>query len=52
MILIGSSNPTSGYVSTYSGTLFSHEKEGNPAWMDLEGIMLSKISQAEKDIYL
>ena len=37
-----------------NGILFSHE-EGNPAicdrWMDLEGIMLSEISQTEKDKY-
>ena len=41
----------------YKG-LFNHEKEGNPAlgWIhptqvDLEGIMLSKISQTEKERY-
>ena len=39
----------------YSGMLFIHKKEGNPAvvttWLDLEGIMLSEISQTEKDKY-
>ena len=40
-------------VSTHNGILFSHKKKTNPAfattWMELEGIMLSEISQAEKD---
>ena len=35
--------------------LFSHKKEGNlpfvTTWMDLEGVMLSEISQTEKDEY-
>ena len=39
-------------VYTYSGILFIHEKEGNPAICknieDLEGTMLSKISQPER----
>ena len=34
-----------------NGILFSHEKEGSPSicdkWMDLEGIVLSEISQTE-----
>ena len=42
-------------IYIYNRILFSHEKEGNlaicnrPTWMDLEDIMLSKISQTEKD---
>ena len=42
-------------VFTYNGILFSHPKnEILPfvaVWMDLEGIMLSEKSQAEKDIF-
>ena len=34
---------------TYNGKLLSHKKEWT--WMDLEGIMLSEISQTEKDKY-
>ena len=42
--------------SDFGGMLFSYKKkEGNIAvvttWMDLEGIMLSEISQTEKDKY-
>ena len=40
------------YVCIYGGILLSQEKEGNPlatTWMDLEDIMLSEISQREKD---
>ena len=36
---------------THTGISFNHEKEGNPAVcnnMNLEGIMLSEISQTEK----
>ena len=38
-------------VHTYSGILFSHEKERSfaVAWMDLVGIMLSKMCQMEKE---
>ena len=40
-------------VYTHNRILSSHEKEGNPAicktWMELEGIMLSELSQTEKD---
>lgn len=40
------------HIHTQNGILYSHEKE-DPAvlnnWMNLEGIMLRKISQAEKD---
>ena len=41
-------------VHIYNGILFSHKKKRNPfatTWMDLEGTMLSEISQAEKDKY-
>ena len=42
-------------VHIQNGILFSHKKEMNPTiattWMELEGIMLSEISQAEKDKY-
>ena len=42
-------------IQIYNGTLFSHIKdEISPfvtTWMDLEGIMLSEISQTEKDEY-
>ena len=49
----------SGYrkcgVYVYNGILFGHKKEEilpfETAWMDLEGIMLSEISQTEKDKY-
>ena len=43
-------------VCAHSGVLLSHQKEGNPAicimWIYLEGIMISEISQTEKDKYL
>ena len=39
----------------HSGILFSHKKAeilpSETKWMDLEGIMLSEISQTEKDKY-
>ena len=39
-------------VHIHNGILFSHKKETNPTisttWMELEGIMLSEISQEEK----
>ena len=43
-------------VYIYSGILLGNEEEWNLAtfaamWMELEGIMLSEISQAEKDRY-
>ena len=42
-------------VYIYNGILFSHEKEEIlpfvTMWMDLEGLMLSEISQREKDKY-
>jgi len=41
-------------VHIYNGILFSHQDEYLPfasTWMELEGIMLSEISQAEKDSY-
>ena len=42
-------------VHTYDGILLSHKKnEIMPfatTWVDLEGIMLSEISQTEKDKY-
>ena len=42
-------------VYLYNGILLSHKKEGNPTfvttWIDLESIMLSEISQSEKDKY-
>ena len=42
-------------VYIHNRTPFSHKNEWNPAiattWMDLEGIMLSKISQTDKDKY-
>ena len=44
---------TMQYVWIYNGLLFGHVKEENPAivttWINLEGIMLNEISQAEKD---
>ena len=43
------------YFELYKGMLFSHKKKEilplGPTWMDLEGIMLSEISQEEKDKY-
>ena len=40
---------------TYNGILLSHKKNEifpfATTWMDLEGIMLSEISQKEKDKY-
>ena len=42
-------------IWTHNGILLSHEKKEIlplvTTWMDLEGIMLSKISQTEKDQY-
>ena len=42
-------------VHLYNGILHSREKEGAPAivtaWMHLESIMLSEISQAVKEKY-
>ena len=44
------------HTHAYTHILFSHEKEGNPVicetWINLEGIMLSEISQTEKDKYV
>ena len=43
------------YTHTHNGVLLSHKKnEILPfavTWMDLEGIMLSEISQTKKDKY-
>ena len=40
------------YIYTYSRILLCHKKEGNPAicpkWIDLDGIILSEVSQTEK----
>ena len=42
-------------VHIHSGVLFSHKKKQilpfATTWMELEGIMLSEISQVEKDKY-
>ena len=42
-------------VHIHNGILFSHKKKQilpfATTWMELEGIMLSEISQAEKDKY-
>ena len=42
-------------VHIYNGILLDHKKERNlpsaTIWMDLEGIMLRKISQTEKNKY-
>ena len=42
-------------VSMYNGILLSHKKDEifpfAITWMDLKGIMLSEISQTEKDKY-
>ena len=42
-------------VYTHNGILLSHKKDEillfSATWMDLEGIMLSEISQTEKDKY-
>ena len=47
----GVDKTTMGHL--HCGILLSHDKEGNlpfaTAWMDLENIMLSEISQSEKD---
>ena len=43
-----------GVVYICNGILLSHKKKNENlpfAWMDLEGIMLSDISQTEKDKY-
>ena len=43
------------YTYTHSEILLSHQKDDilpfAMKWMELEGIMLSKISQSEKDDY-
>ena len=44
------------HTYTYNGILLSHKKKNEilpfaATWMDLEGIMLSEISQTEKDKY-
>ena len=43
------------YIYIYSGLLLSHKKNEilsfSMSWIDLEGIMLSEISQTEKDKY-
>ena len=43
------------HTHTHSGILLSHEKNERlpfaATWMDLEGVMLSEISQLEKDKY-
>ena len=43
------------YKHTHNGTVLRHKKERNLAiailWMDLQSIMLSEISQREKDKY-
>lgn len=44
------------HAYTYNGTLFSYEKKKEvlsfaTIWMDLEGVMLSEMSQTEKDKY-
>ena len=43
------------YIYTHNGISLSHEKNENlpfaATWMDLESIMLSKVSQIEKDKY-
>ena len=36
-------------IYTYNGILFSLEKEHATTWMNLEDIMLSEISQLQKD---
>ena len=38
-------------VYVYNEILFSHEKGGNLSWIDFEGIIISEISQTEKDKY-
>ena len=44
------------HTHTHTGILFSHKIKNEilpftTTWMDLEGIMLSEISQSEKDKY-
>ena len=43
------------YTMEYNGILLSHKKEWNNAisatWMDLEIVILSEVSQTEKDKY-
>ena len=43
------------YIHTYSGILLSHKEDDilpfAAAWVDLEDIMLSEISQTGKDKY-
>ena len=48
---------TEDVVYVYNGILLSHKKKNEilpfaTAWMDCEGIMLSEISQTNKDKYL
>ena len=42
------------YIHTYNGIILSHKKEGNntfaATWIDQEIIILSEISQRDKDI--
>ena len=42
-------------VHVYNGILLSHEKNeimpSAATWMDLESVMLTELSQTEKDIY-
>ena len=46
---------THTHTHTHNGILLSHKKDEilpfATTWMDLEGIMLSEISQREKDKY-
>ena len=46
---------THTHTNTHNGILLSHEKDETLpfviTWMELEGIMLSEISQMEKDKY-
>ena len=45
-------NSKEDMVHIHNGILFSHKKKTNPTICDnIEGIMLSEISQAEKDKY-
>ena len=43
------------HIHTHNGILFIHKKDKVPSfvtkWMELEGIMQSEISQAEKNKY-
>ena len=46
---------THTHTNTHNGILLSHEKDKTLpfviTWLELEGIMLSEISQVEKDKY-